>query len=121
MDRPSSPNQNEKRRLKRVLGVVPIAEDAPADTQDHRPMALDERGKCELGDRILAPDKQTQKLPVRQSLERSGREQRLDLLQECTGTTSGHLFFPRVSCHTILTMRPNAPPVPTFSEPCART
>ena len=36
------PGQDEEGRLEGVLGVVRIAEDAPADGQDHRPVSRDQ-------------------------------------------------------------------------------
>jgi hypothetical protein len=38
-DRASLSRQHEERRLKRILGVVSIAEDCAADTKYHGPMA----------------------------------------------------------------------------------
>jgi hypothetical protein len=41
-DRVSLAHQDQERRLKRVLGIIRIAENLPANGQHHRPVALHE-------------------------------------------------------------------------------
>ncbi len=42
-DRSRLAGEDEERGLEGVLGIVVVAEDAPADAQDHRPMPPDDR------------------------------------------------------------------------------
>ena len=44
-DRGRPPGQDQERGLERVLGQVRVADDPPADAQDHRPVPADQRGE----------------------------------------------------------------------------
>ena len=44
-DRARLLGQDQKRRLRRVLSVVKVAQHLAADTQNHRPVAVDQRGE----------------------------------------------------------------------------
>ncbi len=46
-------DQDQERRLKRILGVVRIADHRPTDAPDHRRMPLDQRSQDELGTRVV--------------------------------------------------------------------
>ncbi len=46
--RPRLADEQEKCGLKGVLGIVAVAQDAPAHAEDHRPVALQQRGKRRL-------------------------------------------------------------------------
>ncbi len=46
-------DQDEECGLKRILGVVRIADQRPADTPDHLGMSLDQRGKDDLGPLVV--------------------------------------------------------------------
>src|SRR5438874_2326038 len=54
-------HQHEKRRLKRVLGIVMMVQDPPANAQHHGGMPSDQRRKRRL---IALSDKALQKLAV---------------------------------------------------------
>ena len=43
------PDEDQERRLKRILGVVLVAQDGTTDAQDHGPVPLDQRLKRQLG------------------------------------------------------------------------
>lgn len=62
-------NQDQKRCLESVVGVVGIADDATADTQDHRAMAAQECGKRA---RIPLADETVQQLPIGSPLAQRG-------------------------------------------------
>ncbi len=65
-ERPASPHEDEKGRLKRILRIVLILHDAAASAEDHRFVALDQ---CREGQfrRLVAPcGELLQELPVRQ-------------------------------------------------------
>ncbi len=47
-DRPGPLHQDQERRLERVLDVVPVAEDPPADAQHHRTVQRHQRGERRL-------------------------------------------------------------------------
>ena len=53
-ERAAPAHQDQERGLERVLGVVLVAEDGPADPQDHRPVPLDQDREGQLG-RLVAP------------------------------------------------------------------
>jgi hypothetical protein len=64
-DGPSFADQYQERRLKGVFGVVPVAEQPPAQGQDHRPMPLYELGK---GGTIPSSDEGFQQRFIRHSI-----------------------------------------------------
>src|SRR5262249_40491376 len=54
--------EDQKGRLKGVLGVVVVADDTATDAEDHRAMATDKgfKGRC-----VLLVDEGTEQLPIR--------------------------------------------------------
>ena len=44
-DRASLAKQDQERRLERVIGLVWVAQDAPADAEHHRAVPLDQQGE----------------------------------------------------------------------------
>src|SRR5262249_45444769 len=75
---PGLPGQDKEGGLESVLRVVLIAQDRPADAQDHRAMTLDQGGECEFGC-IPAPGYEAcEQLPIGQSRDRACSEHGLD-------------------------------------------
>src|SRR5689334_21850998 len=70
-DRSRPADQDQKYRLKGVLRVLLAVQQALAQTEYHRPLALEQGGKSRL---IVAVDKQLEEFSVRQFIElgRSG-------------------------------------------------
>ena len=58
---PGLADQHEERRLERVVSIVRVAEQAPADPQDHRPMPRDNRLKRRL---VAVVNETLQKRPI---------------------------------------------------------
>jgi hypothetical protein len=56
--------QNQKGRLKCILGIVMISQDARADTQDQRTVTSNYRRKCELGGFVTTKPESLQELSV---------------------------------------------------------
>jgi hypothetical protein len=84
--------QQAKGRLERVIGVVGIAEDPPADPKDHRAMAVHQR----LERQHLAPGHVTlQDLGVGQPGEGSLAEKQADLTDRRTFVHPTHTVPPR--------------------------
>ena len=81
-DRPGPPRQDEKRRLSGVLGVRFVAQDLPANPQDHRPVPVDERCECRLGIVVPPLEEPLEQLPVGQAAGRAGAKERFDLFEE---------------------------------------
>jgi len=42
-------DQDQKRRLKRILSILRLPENRAADTQNHRPMTFNKSRECQLG------------------------------------------------------------------------
>ena len=109
-DRARPPRKNEKRRLKRVLSVMAVAEHALARAKDHRPVSRDERGERRLGQIAAADQELFQELPVRKSGHRPRSREIIDVSQG-RGITwnarhSSALVSNRFS-HSVPTNRPN--------------
>ena len=62
-------HQHQKRGLKRILDVVRVAQHAPADSQHHRSMPLDQRRERRLGHFAMSRRELLEQLPVRQSAD----------------------------------------------------
>ncbi len=74
--------QDEKCRLKGVLGVVVVADDPEAGAQNHRTVPLDQGREGDLG-RLAAPAcKLLQELTIRQSGDNPHVEQRVEMVQD---------------------------------------
>ena len=71
--------QDQKRRLKRILGVVRIDQNGPAHTQDHRPVSLDQGRERQLGGFALAGRKPLQELAIGQLADRPDIKKRAKL------------------------------------------
>ena len=59
--------------------MVQVAEELPADVQDHRPVPAHQRGERRLAGGIAPRDEPLQELPVGQSGNRTALEERPDL------------------------------------------
>ena len=59
LNRAGPPDQNQERRLEGILCVVRVAKDAVADTQDHRPVPLDQHRERQLGGLITPAKKRS--------------------------------------------------------------
>jgi hypothetical protein len=64
LDRSRLLGKNQERRLRRIVGVVFLAEDLAADEKDHRRMPLDQRRECSLGRLTGARDKSGKQLAI---------------------------------------------------------
>lgn len=63
-DRMRLGRQDQERRLKGVLGQVPIADDTPAHGPNHLGMPPEQRGERLL---VVMPDESFQQLPIRRT------------------------------------------------------
>ncbi len=59
--------------------MMQVAEELPADVQDHRPVPGHQRGERRLAGGILLRGEPIQELPVRESGHRAALEERPDL------------------------------------------
>ncbi len=71
--------KHQERRLESVLGVVSVAEQSPANAQDHRPMSRDQGGESQFGLPGSATCEPIEQLTVGQSRDRPPFEDRLEL------------------------------------------
>jgi hypothetical protein len=76
-DRMGTPGQDEKGRLKRILGQVVVAKQATANAEDHRPVPFDQRGEREFGDVVGSRQKGLEQPTVSLGAENTQAEQRL--------------------------------------------
>jgi hypothetical protein len=87
--RTESSHKNQERRLKRVISVVRIAEDASTNIQDHRTVAIDQ-----LVERHLRPGalglESIQQLPVGQRSDVAHAKQRAELFVRCAVSSRRH-------------------------------
>ena len=72
--------QDEKRGLKGVFRKVRVGDQSPADTQDHWPVPLHERGERQYRALTVWRDVMVKQLPVGQGAERTSLEERANLL-----------------------------------------
>ena len=70
--------------------MVAIAQELPADAQDHRPMPLDQGGERSLPREVAAGRESLQELDVGQVRGGTDLEERLDLSQDGPSGTTGH-------------------------------
>ena len=79
-DRARLAHQNQERGLEGVVGVVRVAQELPADAQDHRPVAVHQRGEGGLGRRRVRPgQKPFQELAIGQGPGRAEVIERREL------------------------------------------
>ena len=78
-DRAGRAGEDQERRLGRILGLVIVAGDLPAGAPDHRPMSLDERRECRLGDVGGTAEEALEQGTVREAGGRPDLEQGLEL------------------------------------------
>ena len=99
--------QDQKSRLEGVVRLVRVSEDRPANAEDHRTMALNNRRERAFGGFACPICESFEQLAVGQASDRAGSEQdigltinRRRLMMDCrvvpTVGRSGHL---RASCH----------------------
>ncbi len=78
-DRVGPTCQDQECRLRRVLGIVLVAQHLPADPQDHRPMAIDQRREGRFRRLVPLLCEPFEQLAVGQTAGRTCPEQCLDL------------------------------------------
>ncbi len=94
-ERPGFLDQDQKGRLKSVIGVMPVAKSAPADAQNHRTVPLDQGREGELGRLGIVRRKPLQKLTVGQVADRPQVEQGVQLSHDNSIRSSSHEGDPR--------------------------
>ena len=62
-DRARLANQDQERRLKSVLGIVRVPQDPRRQTEDHRPVPLDQHRERRLGPRVAGPRNRSSSCP----------------------------------------------------------
>jgi hypothetical protein len=88
-------DQDDKRRLKCVIGVGPVTQNSPTDTQDHRAMPMNQGGECGF---IARVKKLRQELPVGLIIG-AARMQRFDQCSKVNARTAGrHVLIPNSFC-----------------------
>jgi hypothetical protein len=91
-DRPGPACEHQKNGLKRIVGVVRIAQNTPADPENHRAVADHQLFKGRLG-RLIAPqDKPVQELRIGQTTDRADVEKPVHLLQRLVERAARHGF-----------------------------
>jgi hypothetical protein len=83
-------DQDQERRLEGVLGIVFVAKSSPANAENHRAVAREEGGECQLGGLSLASPESFQELLVRQPADGPGVEERPDMLERLSLYTPRH-------------------------------
>jgi hypothetical protein len=78
-NRPSLVGQDEKNRLKGILGVVLVNQELPAKPEHHRSVAIHKRAKSSFRGGVTPAVKPLEKRAVGQSRYGSAVEERLDL------------------------------------------
>ena len=86
--------QDKEGRLERVLHVVGIAQDLPADAQDHRAVALHQDRECQPGPFAVARRDAVEELPVRQVGDDPQVEEVPHIVQDAILSESCHGFTP---------------------------
>ncbi len=66
-DRAGLAGQHEEHRLEGILGMMQVAQELPANIQDHRPVPLHERRECGFSGRIGSGVEALDELPVGES------------------------------------------------------
>jgi len=103
--------QHDERRLKRILRIVRVPQQAPAEREDHRTVTLDQEPKRQLRPRLLPVAVNLQELAIRQTPQRTATKKRVERRRPTAQSlASGHIthsngcdrsLFPheRVSSH----------------------
>jgi hypothetical protein len=78
--------QDEESGLKRVLGVVPVAQHAPANAQNHRAVSSQQGPKRGL---VVLLDKTLEQIPVRQ-LSRDRLDPKAEVLEDGSDIAVDH-------------------------------
>ncbi len=78
-DRPGLSGQDEEDGLEGVLGVMVIAQELPADAQDHRPVSGDDRGEGGLVGRLASGGEPLEQFAVGEPGGASALEERAEL------------------------------------------
>jgi hypothetical protein len=101
----ASAHQNEKCRLKRVFGVVVVADNPQASTQHHRTVPLDQGRKGDLC-RVPAPARKLfEELTIRQSGDNAHVEQRVDVARNGVTPSIWHRSGPLRSAAVFLLIK----------------
>ncbi len=115
-DRARLSNEHEKRRLKCVIRLVRVGQNAPADPQHHRAVPLNQRSESQVCNGVAGGNESVQELPVREAVARPCREKRVHLSQNGCGALSGHPAFPLEPCHLPLLCTREDGPFQLFGE-----
>ena len=83
-------HKDKERGLKRILRIVLIDENVPADSQDHRPVPLDERGERQFRGLAAIGHESFEKLAVRQIMNCADVEECSQLTTRCSELASRH-------------------------------
>ena len=102
-------DEDQERRLERVLGVVRVMKPVATDAQDHRTVAEDEDLESRLGRRVATAGEPLQQLTVGQPGGRPDVEKRLDFAQERGRSSRGHPGLPSSRSRSLQRM-PGAEP-----------
>ncbi len=90
-DRAGPPHQDQESRLERILGVVRVMKEVPANAQHHRPVAQNQHLECS---RITTAREPLQQLPIGQPRCGPRVEEDLDVARQLDGCTPGHAELP---------------------------
>jgi hypothetical protein len=114
-ERPGFADQDKKRHLERVVGIVSVAREGAADPQHHRAVPLDERRERKLRRLTRSGDRLLQKLPIGQPGEASDIEQRRQMPSR-GATLNGNFSepFERVSPRPSTSIMPRAGTIVPF-------
>ena len=89
LERPRLLDEDEERRLKRIFRRVLVAEDATADSQNHRTMSMDQDTESSLA-RVMADEELGHELAIRPGPHRSQTEERMDFPDHGPGNSHRH-------------------------------
>jgi hypothetical protein len=81
MNRACAPGQQQERHLKGVFGQMSVGKHLATDSQHHRPMPFDHRGKRRFGSLATASEKLEQ-VAIRHRSQRPGVKEHADLLAQ---------------------------------------
>ncbi len=87
---PSLANQDEERRLKRILDVLGLAEDSPADGDNHGPVPGHEGSKSRF---VPILGKSLNELRIRQAGRCAPDEEPAQIAQGCPELSARHCWY----------------------------